>query len=163
VDESDLLPVDQAFALSTKAVSRERIEFTWAIAPGYYLYRERIKIQPVDAAFKFNPLQLPEGHKKHDEFFGDVQTYRGSVTAVQTGASASDVDAVTFKVRYQGCADVGICYPPQTRTVTVALPPSAGSQASVGAALAAKDLAESIAAVSNSRMAGQAAPTLAVG
>ena len=74
VSESDLLPVDQAFVLSSKAVSRQRIEFTWAIAPGYYLYRERIKIQPVDSAFKFNPLQLPEGHKKHDEFFGDVQT-----------------------------------------------------------------------------------------
>ncbi|HMB43350.1 MAG TPA: protein-disulfide reductase DsbD domain-containing protein, partial [Luteimonas sp.] len=127
VSESDLLPVDQAFALSAKAVSRQRIEFTWAIAPGYYLYRERIKIQPVDSAFKFNPLQLPEGHKKHDEFFGDVQTYRNSITAVQTGASASDVDAVTFSVRYQGCADLGICYPPQTRKLTVALPPDAES------------------------------------
>jgi len=122
VNESDLLPVGQAFALSAKAVTRQRIEFTWKIAPGYYLYRERIKIQPVDSAFKFNPLQLPEGHKKHDEFFGDVQTYRDSVTAVQTGASASDVDAVTFSVRYQGCADLGICYPPQTRKLAVALP-----------------------------------------
>jgi thiol:disulfide interchange protein DsbD len=153
VDESDLLPVDQAFALSAKAVSRQRIEFTWAIAPGYYLYRERIKIQPVDSAFKFNPLQLPEGHKKHDEFFGDVQTYRDSVTAVQTGASASDVDAVTFSVRYQGCADLGICYPPQTRKLTVALPVRTGVSDSVGAASAAIDASESIAA--------KAAPTSA--
>ena len=136
VSESDLLPVDQAFVLSAKAVSRERIEFNWAIAPGYYLYRERIKIQPVDSAFKFNPLQLPDGHKKHDEFFGDVQTYRGSVTAVLTGASASDVDAVTFSVRYQGCADLGICYPPQTRKLTVSLPPQSGS---VGAGTTATD------------------------
>jgi thiol:disulfide interchange protein DsbD len=146
VSESDLLPVDQAFALSAKAVSRERVEFTWAIAPGYYLYRERIKVQPVDSAFKFNPLQLPEGHKKHDEFFGDVQTYRDSITAVQTGASASDVDAVTFTVRYQGCADLGICYPPQTRKLTVALPPRTGSSDSAGAASAATDASESIAA-----------------
>ena len=153
VDESDLLPVDQAFALSAKAVSRQRIEFSWAIAPGFYLYRERIKIQPVDSAFKFNPLQLPEGHKKHDEFFGDVQTYRDSVTAIQTGASASDVDAVTFSVRYQGCADVGICYPPQTRKLTVQLPSRAGSPDSVGAASAAIAVPESIAA--------KAAPTSA--
>ena len=137
VSESDLLPVDQAFALSARAVSRQRIEFTWAIAPGYYLYRERIKIQPVDSAFKFNPLQLPEGHRKHDEFFGDVQTYRGSVTAVLTGASASDVDAVTFNVRYQGCADLGICYPPQLRKLTVALPArDAGTVAATPAGVA---------------------------
>src|SRR4029079_18476543 len=127
VSEADLLPVDDAFALTAKAVSRQRIEFTWKIAPGYYLYQERIKVQPVDSAFKFNPLQLPEGHKKHDEFFGDVHTYRDSVTAVQTGASASDVDALTFSVRYQGCADLGICYPPQTRKLTVALPTRAAT------------------------------------
>lgn len=146
VSESDLLPVDQAFVLSAKAVSRQRIEFTWAIAPGYYLYRERIKVQPVDAAFKFNPLQLPEGHKKHDEFFGDVQTYRDSVTAVQTGASASDADAVTFSVRYQGCADLGICYPPQTRKLTVALPPRDASPTAAGASAAATSSQEGIAA-----------------
>jgi thiol:disulfide interchange protein DsbD len=159
VDDSDLLPVDQAFALSAKAVSRQRIEFTWAIAPGYYLYRERIKIQPVDSAFKFNPLQLPEGHKKHDEFFGDVQTYRGSVTAVQTGASASDVDAVTFKVRYQGCADVGICYPPQTRTVTVALPPRAASSTNNAAEAVAVMPAPTTAADPLAALTGQTGST----
>jgi thiol:disulfide interchange protein DsbD len=123
----DLLPVDQAYRLEAHAVSRNRVEFTWTIAPGYYLYRHRFGVQPVDSAFKFNPLELPPGHKHHDEFFGDVETYRESVTAVLTGATASDVDAVTFRVKFQGCADVGVCYPPTTRTVTVAMPPAAGA------------------------------------
>ncbi len=130
-DLSDLLPVDEAYVLSAKAVSRERIEFTFQVAPGYYLYRHRFGVQPVDASFKFNPLQIPPGKKHTDEFFGAVETYRDSVTLVQTGAAASGVDAIAFKVKFQGCADIGVCYPPQVRTLTVALP--AGAQAGPGA------------------------------
>ena len=142
VEESDLLPVDQAFALSANATARGRIEITWRIADGYYLYKHRIAVQPVDSplqknAFKFNPLQLPAGEKHTDEFFGRVETYRDRVTAVLTGAAATGVDAITLKVKYQGCADLGVCYPPQTRTVTVALPATTsaarpGDQAAVG-------------------------------
>jgi thiol:disulfide interchange protein DsbD len=135
----DLLPVDQAYVLSAKAVSRERVEFTWKVAPGYYLYKHRFAAQPVDAAFKFNPLQLPAGHKHRDEFFGDVETYRDSVTAVLTGATASGVTTVSFKVKYQGCADVGVCYPPQTRTLNVAMPAASGTDISAEAAAAAND------------------------
>lgn len=120
--EEDLLPVDQAYVLTAKAVSRERIEFSWTIAPGYYLYRHRFGVSAVDSAFKTNPLQIPDGKKHTDEFFGKVETYRNQVTLVQTGAAASGVGSVSFKVKYQGCADIGVCYPPQTRTLTVALP-----------------------------------------
>ena len=122
-DESNLLPVDRAFALTAKASSRERIEFSWTIAPGYYLYRQRMGVAATDAAFKTNPLQLPDGIHKHDEFFGDVQIYHGAVTAVLTGVAAGDVATASFSVKYQGCADVGVCYPPQKRVVTVTLPP----------------------------------------
>jgi thiol:disulfide interchange protein DsbD len=123
VSEADLLPVDQAYQLGAVATSRNRVEFTWKIADGYYLYRHRFSVQPVDSSFKFNPLELPPGDKHRDQFFGDVETYRKSVTAVLTGATASGVTAVTFKVKFQGCADIGVCYPPTTRTVTVAMPP----------------------------------------
>ena len=136
VDESNLLPVDQAFALTAKATSRNRIEFSWTIAPGYYLYRQRMGVAATDAAFKTNPLQLPDGIRKHDEFFGDVQIYHGTVTAVQTGAAASDVAAASFTVKYQGCADVGVCYPPQKRVVKVTLPPISGSTPAISPASA---------------------------
>ena len=126
VSEEDLLPVDQAYVLSAKAVGRERVEFTWKIAPGYYLYRHRFGAQAADAAFTSGPLQLPPGKKHTDEFFGEVETYRKTVTAVLTGAAAGDARRPRFKVKYQGCADVGICYPPQTRTLTVTLPASVG-------------------------------------
>ena len=135
VDESDLLPVDQAFALNAKVVDRGRIEFSWAIAKGYYLYRERIDVVPADAAFQSDPLQLPEGIHKHDPYFGDVQIYHDRVTATLTGAAANHADAAGFIVKYQGCADAGVCYPPQKRMLHLALPaPDATASGSIGIA-----------------------------
>jgi len=129
-DLSDLLPVDEAYVVTAKAPERGRIEIHFQIAKGYYLYRHRFGVSGVDSAFKYNPLQIPDGEKHNDQFFGPVETYRDSVTLVQTGAAASGVDSVTFKLKYQGCADIGVCYPPQTRTITVALPVGDASSAS---------------------------------
>jgi len=122
VDEADLLPIDEAFALTAQATDRGRIELAWRIADGYYLYRHRMGVQVVEGGFKANPFELPDGIAYNDEFFGDVETYRHQVTGVLTGAAANGVDALTLQVRYQGCADVGVCYPPHTRSITVALP-----------------------------------------
>src|SRR5690606_6066673 len=119
VDESDLLPIDEAFALSAVAGERGRIEFTWRIADGYYLYRHRMGVEPVGGGFEPGPLALPEGIAHSDEFFGDVQTYRDTVTAVLTGVAAEEAGNVSFRVRYQGCADIGVCYPPHSQVVSV--------------------------------------------
>ena len=127
VDESDLLPIDEAFALTARATERGRIELDWRIAGGYYLYKHRMGVEVLSAGFKSNPLELPDGIAYTDEFFGDVETYRDQVTAVLTGAAADGVPSVELKVKYQGCADIGICYPPHTRTLRVALPPDAGA------------------------------------
>ncbi len=127
VELDDLLPVDDAFALSAQALGRDRIALTWRIADGYYLYRHRIDVQPVDAGFARKQLALPTGARHTDEFFGEVETYRGALTATLHGAASADAETVALKVKYQGCADLGICYPPQTRTVHVALPADAAS------------------------------------
>ncbi|WP_036170988.1 protein-disulfide reductase DsbD [Noviluteimonas dokdonensis] len=126
VDEKDLLPVDQAFAFEAKASSRDTIALTWRIAPGYYLYRHRTSVESSD--FVGAALSMPPGKHKRDEFFGDVETYRTSLEAQVTGTPANDAGTVTLKVKYQGCADVGVCYPPQTRMVQVALPSAAASR-----------------------------------
>jgi len=117
----DVLPVDEALEVSAEAVAPDRIEIRWAIADGYYLYRHRMGAR-VEHGFKSNPLQLPDGRRHTDEFFGEVETYRDRVTAVLTGAPADGIDTVQVEVKYQGCADAGICYPPQTRVLQVALP-----------------------------------------
>ena len=124
VSEADLLPVDQAFALSAAAPAAGRVQLQWKIADGYYLYRHRISVQ-ADPGFRAQPLQLPRGASHHDEFFGNVETYRRQLLATLPGTPSAA--SVTLKVKYQGCADLGVCYPPQTRTLTVAMPATAAA------------------------------------
>jgi thiol:disulfide interchange protein DsbD len=121
VSEKDLLPVDEAFGLSAQARDRDRIEVSWKIAPGYYIYRHRTTVKS-DAGFSAGALQMPAGKKHHDDFFGEVETYRERLTAVLPGKAADGAETVTLEVRYQGCADAGVCYPPQMRSMQVTLP-----------------------------------------
>jgi thiol:disulfide interchange protein DsbD len=129
VSEKDLLPVDEAFVLSAQARDRGHIEVSWKIAPGYYLYRHRTTVKS-DAAFSAEALQMPAGKKHHDDFFGEVETYRDRLVAVLPGKAADDAGMVTLEVRYQGCADAGVCYPPQKRSLQVKLPGGSGAGAS---------------------------------
>ena len=127
ITQDDLLPVDEAFVLTASAPSRDRIEIRWKITEGYYLYRHRTSVE-AGTGFAAQPLQMPKGKAYRDEFFGDVETYRGDLLATLPGQAAAGADSVSLKIRYQGCADAGICYPPQTRTLTVALPVEGGGR-----------------------------------
>nr|UMW97443.1 Cytochrome c-type biogenesis protein DsbD, protein-disulfide reductase [Escherichia coli] len=98
----------------------------WRIADGYYLYRHRTSVK-ADAAFTGATMALPKGKAYRDEFFGDVETYRKELLGTLTGTPAAGASATTLTVKYQGCADAGVCYPPQTRTLKVALPGEAGA------------------------------------
>lgn len=117
----ELPPVDEVFVLSAQATARDRIEVRWKIADGYYLYRHRTSVK-AGAGLADARLALPDGKKHRDEFFGDVETYRRQLVGVVTGAPTATATGVTLTVKYQGCADAGVCYPPQTRTLSVALP-----------------------------------------
>ncbi len=131
IDESELLPVDQAYVLSAEATAADTVRIRWKIADGYYMYRHRTSVQTVTPGARSGALALPKGDPHEDEFFGKTETYRDELLAIVpdiTGAGTS----VSLKIKYQGCADVGICYPPQTRTLTVKLP-SAPSASSAGA------------------------------
>ena len=123
ISPDDLLPVDEAFNLQARANGPEAIELRWEIAEGYYLYRHRTSAT-ADAGFRAGELQLPAGIPHEDEFFGAVETYRGALVATLPGTA--EAPHTTLTVKYQGCADLGICYPPQTRTLEVALPAAGG-------------------------------------
>lgn len=129
LDEKDLLPVDQAFALTASAPKRGQIQLQFKIAPGYYLYRHRTSVK-ADPAFNAGALQMPAGNKHHDDFFGEVETYRERLQATLPGAPTDAASTISLEVRYQGCADAGVCYPPQKRVVQVTLP-GAGDKAAV--------------------------------
>ena len=117
--DDEYLDPDVAFVLTSEAQSVNTVELNWRIADGYYLYKERIKLAPADAARPVGAIVLPKGEAHHDEYFGDQEIYRGSLDgtfSVPPGAKTVDVN-----VTYQGCADAGLCYPPITKTLSVSL------------------------------------------
>ena len=134
----DFLPPDQAFRFSASADGAQRIHLSWAIAPGYYLYRDRIHVTSNAPAVQIGATEFPPGVVKQDDYFGKQVTYHNALVATVPITRASG-GVVPLTVIYQGCAEAGLCYPPVTRTVSIQLPPSgaASSGASAGSAAAA--------------------------
>ena len=114
----DFLDPDQAFVLSVRVLDARRLELSYKVAPGYYLYRERFKFASPDA--KLGEPQIPPGKKHYDTALEqNVETYHDGVVVVLPIASAGK--SFTLHATHQGCADKGLCYPPQPRTVAVTL------------------------------------------
>ena len=105
----DFLPVDKAFVLTTERLDSGETLVNWRIADGYYLYQQRLKFEGLSEA---NKPALPPGEDHEDEFFGAQQIYRESVE-VRIPASATG----QVKLGWQGCADAGLCYPPQSKVL----------------------------------------------
>jgi len=130
--EEELLDPAKAFALDVTVVDADTVQATWTIADGYYLYRSKLRFESGTEGITLGEPQLPDGKIKHDEFFGDVEIYRGTVTAtVPIERSAEAGDSLLLKTTSQGCADVGVCYPPQHVSTELSLP-VADTQASLG-------------------------------
>jgi thiol:disulfide interchange protein DsbD len=110
----DFLPVDQAFEVQPLVRKDDAtLEVSWRIAKDYYLYRDRLKFTAAPPATLGKP-GLPASLPYQDEHFGTVQIYRDKLV-VQLPVTPATRGAVTLTVVYQGCADAGLCYPPQTR------------------------------------------------
>ena len=119
----DLLQNERAFAFAARAIDPQTVEARFVVAPGYYLYRDKLRFsvggQPVAPA-------LPPGKMKHDEFFGNSETYRDTVSVRVALPRASSGQSVTVAAESQGCADMGVCYPPQRQQVSVTMPRDGG-------------------------------------
>ena len=108
----EILPVEVAFRLTATEVDGNAVLY-WQIQPGYYLYRNRLN---VDANKAIGELAIPKGIEKTDEYFGEVEVYFDELEViVPINARLTDENDATleFTVTYQGCAEAGICYPPQ--------------------------------------------------
>src|SRR5688572_194976 len=117
--DDEYLDVDQAFVLGAAAKTPNNVQIHWTIAEGYYLYKERIKLEPA-AGQSIGALVLPKGEMHHDEYFGDQEVFRG-VLEGSFAVPPTDAKELTLKVTYQGCADAGLCYPPTTKEIKVSL------------------------------------------
>lgn len=112
-----LLPVDEAFVLDSARQLGAVVQIGFTIAPGYYLYARQFKVRVESPTGQPLPrLTLPKGETRQDAEFGTVTIYRESVSL--RFAAGQSVPR-TLRVSYQGCADIGVCYPPQTRLVVV--------------------------------------------
>jgi thiol:disulfide interchange protein DsbD len=127
VNPDDLLPVEEAFALEASAEG-DTLVVEWTIAEGYYLYRHAFRFDSTDPGVSLGEPTIPPGEPQVDEFFGETETYRGSVTVRVPIDSAPAGAPLTARVAFQGCADLGVCYPPHRQEVTVT--PTAASMQS---------------------------------
>jgi thiol:disulfide interchange protein DsbD len=119
IDNSkDFLPVRQAFQLNLIDTSAESIKLRFVATEGYYLYRHRFQFRTEPADVGLGAAQLPDGEKKHDEYFGDVEVYHG-ILDIDLPRKPGDNRAFTLVVTYQGCADKGLCYPPETERLSI--------------------------------------------
>jgi len=132
-NEDQFLPVDQAFVFTAIADGGDRVLLDWQVAPGYYLYRHRTSAKTETPGFALGDIAMPDGKKKTDEFFGDVEVYYGVLSATVPVTRPEGASSFEIQVSYQGCADAGLCYPPVTKTVAIELPPPGTPAASEAA------------------------------
>lgn len=120
-EENPFLPVDEAFVLDPPSIRDGELVVQWHIADEYYLYQHRLGFHVTDpAGFSLGEASIPDGKQKFDEYFGQVEVYYHELTArIPIPASNSLPDVITLSIDYQGCADRGLCYPPQTRAIAV--------------------------------------------
>ena len=125
--DNHFLPVDEAFLFSDDTSNANNIILTWQITPGYYLYREPIKITATNATL--GEIQIPTGEKKSDPAVGNYQIFEKQVAINVPVISVTGANPA-LQVSYQGCSSQGYCYPPVNETIalgniTTSTPPMA--------------------------------------
>ncbi|MGV8864537.1 MAG: protein-disulfide reductase DsbD [Pseudomonas sp.] len=130
--QADFLPADQAFEFSSERLDSGETRLHWRITDGYYLYQKRLKFDGL--AVEAKPV-LPQGEAHSDEFFGDQTVYRQTLDVTLPASAKGQV-----KVSWQGCADAGLCYPPQSKVLDL----GSGSAAPVAGEAQDQSLATSL-------------------
>ncbi len=132
---SNFIPADQAFVFDFQQ-NQHDLSLTWQVKEGYYLYRKQVSITPAKA--NVGALQMPAGEWHEDEFYGKSEIYRQRLSVPVTVNQADK--GATLTVTYQGCADAGFCYPPETKVVPLSEVKAAASLSPQGRGVKAKPL-----------------------
>ena len=119
-EQPEFLDPDDAFIASVDVVSSERINVHWQIAEGYYLYKDKFNFSISDDNIAITDIKLPEGKLKNDPDFGSVQVNYDEVDAHLTVQKSDEslLDA-ELRVKYQGCKEDVLCYPPISKTFPI--------------------------------------------
>jgi len=117
-DQSDFLSPDEAFQVTYNFVDDKHISINWKIHPGYYLYMGMFEFESLDKNNSILKVEMPEGKKKTDEFFGEVDVYYLTADA-NIFLEKNISNTLDIRIKYQGCADAGLCYPPVSKNITL--------------------------------------------
>lgn len=138
VRAQDVLPPEQAFPYTVVA-DADRLLVRFDVLDGYYLYRNRFGFGSRTSGVELAAAQFPKGEIHSDEFFGEQETYRNEFEIAVPYSRTANVRQLDLDLKLQGCADIGLCYPPQTWTASVALPAAPpGGTAPPGGGLATR-------------------------
>ena len=133
-EEEEFLHVDEAFVLTATLNANGVISANWQMPDGYYLYRHRFSFETKSADLVLGETNIPPGKQKVDEYFGEVEVYYHEAQ-MAAPIVAGHATATEIGINYQGCADHGLCYPPETKWFAYSegtlLPVSAGAQANI--------------------------------
>ncbi len=125
VNQDDLLRPEQAFVISGQAEQADSLRIVWDIADGYYLYKSKIKFSSKQPDVEFGAPVFPPAETKQDDFFGEMEIFRGKLQIDLPIVSNGGQQQLQVEAGSQGCADIGICYPPQRQNLDIALPQTA--------------------------------------
>lgn len=137
INDDDLLPPEEAFRMSAEMTDAETLRITWTAAEGYYFYKSKFQVDSKTDGLSIGDGSYPAGKVKNDEFFGEMEIYRNSISAEFPLSRAADLNTLALETRSQGCADLGVCYPPQTHTASLELPLLAAATSSADSSLQA--------------------------
>jgi len=147
--EQEPLPPDQVYRFSAQVQDANTISAQWALPDGYYLYRSKFKFTSDTPGVKLGEANIPAGHKKKDDLFGEVEILRHTIKItipVVRGADAPN--KIKLVAVAQGCADLGVCYPPHESVAMLDLPAAPAAAAAPGeskdAVKAVSDLGDSL-------------------
>lgn len=134
--KDEFLPPERAYRYTTR-VEGDRVVVAWNIEPGYYLYKKKMGVVAAASSVQLGEPLWPKGEDHTDEYFGTQEIYRGKVEVpVPFTVGVERPAKLAIELRLQGCADAGLCYPPQKWKTEVSLPASAAG-ASKGGGIAA--------------------------
>lgn len=134
INEEDLLPPDQAFTVNARAIDANTVEVEWQAADGYYMYNDKFNFKSETAGIELGNITLPPGKKKigirPDGTEGEIEIYRHKLAIKVPLIHSGENKSLRITVGAQGCADLGVCYPPAKHTILLNLPNAAAAPSS---------------------------------
>ncbi|CAA6826926.1 MAG: Cytochrome c-type biogenesis protein DsbD, protein-disulfide reductase (EC [uncultured Thiotrichaceae bacterium] len=121
LSQDEILHPDEAFKVSAE-ILEDNIQVKWAIEDGYYLYKEKFGFSVETPEATLGAPELPAGKYKKDKYLGEVHVHHDDVLATIPYQTTAAIPELTLKVSYQGCAEAGLCFPPQHKKLTLSLP-----------------------------------------